>query len=252
MKDVAQLATYQVAGAVSHEYQIQSVHYHQFPVGNWGAAPINLGLVVSVGGALRRDPLHVRPRRHVPTLVRRGERQRLAGQLALGDERVDTVVPGAQHVFPKCLRVLLLDRLGCDPAATHVLWRLCTEVAFNGEGYERADPSRNRDMVVGLVATVYGLWLVYAAGINFLLMTAVLLRRESSCSRSHAERRSRKSSRVGSITERCKMRQFGVHSEMAKLRTVMVCRPSLARSRLTPGDSKDLQVPRLGQARPRG
>ena len=32
------------------------------------------------------------------------------------------------------------------------------------------------------------------------------------------------------------MREFGVHSEVGKLRTVMVCRPSLAHQRLTPGN----------------
>lgn len=36
------------------------------------------------------------------------------------------------------------------------------------------------------------------------------------------------------------MRSFGVHSEVGKLRTVMVCRPSLAHQRLTPGNCHDL------------
>jgi len=36
------------------------------------------------------------------------------------------------------------------------------------------------------------------------------------------------------------MRQVGVHSEVGKLRTVMVCRPSLAHQRLTPGNCRDL------------
>ena len=36
------------------------------------------------------------------------------------------------------------------------------------------------------------------------------------------------------------MRQFGVHSEVGKLRTVLVCRPGLAHNRLTPGNCKDL------------
>ena len=35
-------------------------------------------------------------------------------------------------------------------------------------------------------------------------------------------------------------RQFGVHSEVGKLRTVLVCRPGLAHQRLTPGNSRDL------------
>ena len=35
-------------------------------------------------------------------------------------------------------------------------------------------------------------------------------------------------------------RQFGVHSEVGKLRTVMVCRPGMAHQRLTPGNCRDL------------
>ena len=36
------------------------------------------------------------------------------------------------------------------------------------------------------------------------------------------------------------MSEVGVHSEVGKLRTVMVCRPSLAHQRLTPGNCRDL------------
>jgi arginine deiminase len=36
------------------------------------------------------------------------------------------------------------------------------------------------------------------------------------------------------------MRRFGVHSEVGKLRTVLVCRPGLAHQRLTPGNCRDL------------
>jgi arginine deiminase len=36
------------------------------------------------------------------------------------------------------------------------------------------------------------------------------------------------------------MKQFGVHSEVGKLRTVMVCHPGLAHQRLTPGNCQDL------------
>src|SRR4029077_4046 len=35
-------------------------------------------------------------------------------------------------------------------------------------------------------------------------------------------------------------RTFGVHSEVGKLKTVMVCRPGLAHQRLTPGNCHDL------------
>ena len=36
------------------------------------------------------------------------------------------------------------------------------------------------------------------------------------------------------------MQKFGVHSEVGKLRTVMVCRPGLAHQRLTPGNAAEL------------
>jgi arginine deiminase len=36
------------------------------------------------------------------------------------------------------------------------------------------------------------------------------------------------------------MQKLGVHSEVGKLRTVMVCRPGLAHQRLTPGNAEDL------------
>jgi arginine deiminase len=36
------------------------------------------------------------------------------------------------------------------------------------------------------------------------------------------------------------MQKFGVHSEVGKLRTVLVCRPGLAHQRLTPGNAGDL------------
>src|SRR3974377_1313864 len=35
-------------------------------------------------------------------------------------------------------------------------------------------------------------------------------------------------------------RRFGVHSEVGKLKTVIVCRPGLAHQRLTPGNCHDL------------
>ena len=36
------------------------------------------------------------------------------------------------------------------------------------------------------------------------------------------------------------MSKLGVHSEIGKLNTVMVCRPGLAHKRLTPGNCHDL------------
>ena len=47
------------------------------------------------------------------------------------------------------------------------------KLALSGEGYGSGE-SRTRDIVVGAAATVFGLWLIYAAGVKYLLMCAVL------------------------------------------------------------------------------
>jgi arginine:ornithine antiporter/lysine permease len=47
------------------------------------------------------------------------------------------------------------------------------KLALSGEGY-RADEGRGRDMFTGALATIYGVWLIYAAGPTYLLMCAIL------------------------------------------------------------------------------
>jgi arginine:ornithine antiporter/lysine permease len=47
------------------------------------------------------------------------------------------------------------------------------KLALSGEGYGTAN-GRNRDMFIGFIAIVYGAWLIYAAGPNYLLMCALL------------------------------------------------------------------------------
>ncbi|MGA8259346.1 MAG: hypothetical protein WB783_03950, partial [Arenicellales bacterium] len=48
------------------------------------------------------------------------------------------------------------------------------KLALTGESYEQNAGPRGRDMLIGLIATVYGIWLVYAAGLAYLLMVALL------------------------------------------------------------------------------
>jgi arginine:ornithine antiporter/lysine permease len=48
------------------------------------------------------------------------------------------------------------------------------KLALSGEGYGPDAAGRKKDMLVGALATIYGLWLVYAAGLQYLLMCAVL------------------------------------------------------------------------------
>ena len=137
--------------------------------------------------------------------------------------------------------------------------------------------SRTRDLIVGAVATVYGLWLCYAAELSALLLATILfapatlvyiMARVASAASASSPRREPSSQlaiaaaaiyaiyalvRATSQSDAPRLRaalcassreqwqrKFGVHSEVGKLRTVMVCRPGLAHQRLTPGNCHDL------------
>ena len=48
------------------------------------------------------------------------------------------------------------------------------KLAITGETYETNASGRVRDMLVGGIATLYGLWLCYAANLRDLLLTTIL------------------------------------------------------------------------------
>jgi len=150
-------------------------------VGSWGAALINLGLVVSVGGAFLSWTLLCA---EIPyTCGRDGTFPRwFAVENANGSPAnslwatngmiqlfliLSLFSHSAYQFFYSIASVAILPPYVFSGA-------YALKLALQGEGYAGADPSRRRDMIVGLIATAYGLWLVYAAGLNFLLMTAIL------------------------------------------------------------------------------
>ncbi len=47
------------------------------------------------------------------------------------------------------------------------------KLALTGEGYNTGE-NRTRDIIIGLVATTYGVWLLYAAGFKYLFLCAIL------------------------------------------------------------------------------
>ncbi|HTO61494.1 MAG TPA: arginine-ornithine antiporter [Bradyrhizobium sp.] len=48
------------------------------------------------------------------------------------------------------------------------------KLALTGEGYKAGDKARAGQIIVGAIATLYGIWLIYAAGPQYLLMCAIL------------------------------------------------------------------------------
>lgn len=150
-------------------------------VGSWGAALINLGLVVSVGGAFLSWTLLCA---EIPyTCGRDGTFPRwFAAENANGSPAhslwatnsliqlflvLSLFSQSAYQFFYSIASVAILPPYVFSGA-------YALKLALSGETYEAGDAARNKDMMIGLLATVYGLWLVYAAGLSFLLMTAIL------------------------------------------------------------------------------
>jgi arginine:ornithine antiporter/lysine permease len=150
-------------------------------VGGWGGALIDLGLIVSLGGAFLAWTLLCA---EIPYICGKegtfpkwfaGENARgaPANSLWVTNSLIQLFLilslfsRSAYHLFFSIASVAILP--------PYVFTGACAlKLALIGETYAAGDKSRNRDMLIGGVAMVYGLWLVYAAGVNYLLMCMVL------------------------------------------------------------------------------
>ncbi|KQV41694.1 MULTISPECIES: arginine-ornithine antiporter [unclassified Rhizobium] len=150
-------------------------------VGRWGATLVNLGLMISVGGAFLSWTLLCA---EIPfTCGRDGTFPKwFAAENANGSPvnalwatnlliQVFLVLSffskSAYQFFYFIASVAILPPYVFSGA-------YALKLAVTGETYRESDKGRRRDMIVGLVATLYGIWLVYAAGLSYLLMCAVL------------------------------------------------------------------------------
>lgn len=149
-------------------------------VGPWGAILINVALVVSVLGAflawtvLAAEVPYVASRDGTMPKIFGRENQNGAPAVSLW------VTNGLVQAF---LFVTLLANSTYLAllyiAATAILvpyifsGAYAVKLAITGEGYALGE-HRRRDLLIGAVATLYGAWLVYAAGPTYLLMAAML------------------------------------------------------------------------------
>lgn len=150
-------------------------------VGSWGAAIISLGLIISVGGAFLSWTLLCA---EIPyTCGKDGTFPKwFAGENAKGSPSHSLWITNgmiqlflilsffsenAYNFFYFIASVAILPPYVFSGA-------YALKLALTGETYGAGDRSRNRDMLVGAIATLYGIWLVYAAGIEYLLMCMVL------------------------------------------------------------------------------
>jgi arginine:ornithine antiporter/lysine permease len=148
-------------------------------VGSWGAAFISIGLVVSLLGALIAWVLLCVEILRLPALEH-------VLPKALARENVHGAPANALWLTNICVQALLLWTLANASTYTNLvylatslillpyLWSAAYQVllAVRGETYD-AGGGRGRDLVIGVVAFGYAVWLVYAGGWQYLLVAAM-------------------------------------------------------------------------------
>ena len=149
-------------------------------VGSWGAALINIGLVISVGGAFLSWTLLCA---EIPytcgqdgTFPKWFSAENGKGSPVNSLWATNLLIQfflaltflsqSAYQFFYFIASVAILPPYVLSGA-------YALKLALTGDGYGPAEP-RTKDILIGGLATLYGLWLVYAAGLEFLLMCAVL------------------------------------------------------------------------------
>lgn len=150
-------------------------------VGKWGTVLISIGLLVSVGGALLAWTLLAAETLFTPA-------QDAVMPAWLSHENAHGVPANALWVTNGLVQLFLIVTLASN-ATYQALISLATSmilipylfsavyaagIAISGDGYAPSDAHRHRDVLIGALATVYCVWLLYAAGPKYLLLSALL------------------------------------------------------------------------------
>ena len=148
-------------------------------VGKWGAGLISIGLIVSVGGAFlswtmlcAEIPYAAAKDGNFPEwFARANDAGSPANSLWITNSLVQifliiTLFASSTYQFLYSIASVAI----LPPYVFSGAYAL--KLALSGETYERGG-GRNRDILVGGLATIYGVWLCYAAGPKFLLLTTI-------------------------------------------------------------------------------
>jgi arginine:ornithine antiporter/lysine permease len=149
-------------------------------IGPWGANIMNAGLVISVGGALLAWTLLAA---EAPYLAGKdGVMPRIFGTTNANGSPAASLwlTNGLIQLF---LIITLFSSAGylalLSLATSMILipYLLCAVYSFmvaqRGEGYQ-AGESKGRELSIAGIASVYGVWLIYAAGLKYLFLSMVL------------------------------------------------------------------------------
>ncbi|TBU83415.1 arginine-ornithine antiporter [Pseudomonas daroniae] len=150
-------------------------------VGHWGAVLISLGLMVSLLGALLSwvllcaEILFAAARDHtMPAFLRQENANHVpANALWLTNALVQLFL--IITLF-SASTYLSLIYLATSMILVPYLWSAAYAVllAVRGETYAGAAGERRKDLAIGAIALFYAVWLLYAGGIQYLLLSALL------------------------------------------------------------------------------
>ncbi|WP_260956864.1 arginine-ornithine antiporter [Pseudomonas citri] len=150
-------------------------------VGHWGAVLISVGLVISLLGALLSwvllcaEIMFAAAKDHtMPAFLRRENANHVpANALWLTNAMVQLFL--IITLF-SASTYLSLIYLATSMILVPYLWSAAYAVllAVRGETYENALAERRKDLAIGAIALVYAMWLLYAGGVKYLLLSALL------------------------------------------------------------------------------
>lgn len=155
-------------------------HVLENAVGPWGSIVVRIGLAISVAGAFLSWTLfaaEIPYRAAKDGMMPKVFASENANGSPSGSLWITNIMVQAFLIITYYYNSSYLSLFYIASTAILVPYVLSGAYAFKlahtGEGTD-AKANRNRDMFVGLLATVYSIWLIYAAGPNYLLMCALL------------------------------------------------------------------------------
>ncbi|PBP85023.1 arginine-ornithine antiporter [Pseudomonas syringae] len=153
----------------------------EYIVGPWGAALISVGLIISLLGALLSwvllcaEIMFAAAKDHtMPEFLSRENTNHVpANALWLTNAMVQVFL--VITLFSSSTYLSLIY-LATSMILIPYLWSAAyaLRLAIRGEGYENARRERRKDLFIAAVALLYAIWLIYAGGVKYLLLSALL------------------------------------------------------------------------------
>ena len=150
-------------------------------VGRWGALLVSVGLVVSLLGGLLAwtllcaEILFAGARDHtMPAFLRKeNARQVPSNALWLSNGLIQLMLVITLFNDAPYLNLLYL---ATSMILVPYFWSAAYAVlvSWRGETYENEPGARRKDLLIALVALLYAAWLLYAGGVQYLLLSALL------------------------------------------------------------------------------